>query len=83
MTSSSLKYLLKLGSGKRGSIKGLVYASEAVSPGWVVCVDGVLLQKKVTSEGDVFCSQIDSDTLKVRRWLYGEFALDVYDLSVP
>ena len=65
VTSSSLKHLLKLGSGKRGTIKGLVYANEAIPPGWVTCVDGVLVHKKLSSESGAFCSQIDRDTLKV------------------
>lgn len=65
MTSSSLKYLLKLGSGKKGTIKGLVYASQEVGPGWVVCVDGVLLHRKLNQEGGAFCRRIETDTLKV------------------
>lgn len=65
VTSSSLRYLLKLGSGKRGTIRGLLYASEEVGPGWVVFVDGVLLHRKPNPEGGTFCRIIDRDTLKV------------------
>lgn len=65
MTSSSLKYLLKLGSGKKGTIKGLVYASAELGPGWVVYVDGRLIHRKLIAEGEVFCRVIDRDTLKV------------------
>ena len=67
MTSSSLRYLLKLGSGKKGTVKGLVYASEEVGPGWVVFVDGVLLHRKFSPEegGGAFCRLVDRNTLKV------------------
>lgn len=65
MSSASLCYLLKLGSGKKGTIRGLVYASEEVGPGWVVYVDGVLLHRKLNPEGGSFCRLIDRDTLKV------------------
>lgn len=65
VTSSSLRYLLKLGSGKKGTVKGLVYASEEVGPGWVVFVDGVLLHRKPNPEGGAFCRIIDRDSFKV------------------
>lgn len=65
MTSSSLQYLLKLGSGKKGTVKGLVYASEEVGPGWVVFVDGVLLHRKPNPDGGAFCRMIDRDSFKV------------------
>jgi hypothetical protein len=66
VTSSSLRYLLKLGSGKKGTVKGLVYASEEIDPGWVVFVDGVLLHRKLSPEGGgAFCRLIDRNTLKV------------------
>lgn len=65
MTSSSLKYLLKLGSGKKGTVKGLVYASEEVGPGWVVFADGVLFHRKSNPDDGAFCRIIDRDSLKV------------------
>lgn len=48
-------------------MKGLVYASEELGPGWVVFVDGVLLHRKLNPEegGGAFCRLIDRDTLKV------------------
>lgn len=66
VTSSSLRYLLKLGSGKKGTMKGLVYASEELEAGWVVFVDGFLLHRKLNAEGGgAFCRLVDRDTLKV------------------
>ena len=65
LTSSSLTHLLKLGSGKRGTIRGLVYASQEVEPGWLVCVNGTLLHHKLHSEGGVFCRVVNKDTLNV------------------
>ena len=65
VTSSSLKHLLKLGSGKKGTIKGLVYTSVEIEPGWLVYVDGRLIHRKLNSEGGAFCRLLDRDTLKV------------------
>lgn len=65
LTSSSLKHLLKLGSGKQGTLKGLVYASEEMCPGWLVHADGRLLHHKLSREGGPFCRVISKDTLQV------------------
>jgi len=48
ITSTSLHSLLKLGSGKRGTVKGFVYVSREMEEGWVLCVSGRLLHCKVT-----------------------------------
>ena len=66
MTSSSLKCLLKIGSGKRGTMKGLVYTSKELEPGWLAYVDQHLIHWKQVSEGgDVVCRIVDKNTLKV------------------
>lgn len=65
LISSSLKHLLKLGSGKKGTIKGLVYASVEICPGWLVHADGRLLHHKLHPGGGAFCRLLNKDTLKV------------------
>lgn len=65
MTSASLKYLQKLGSGKKGTIKGFVYASVEMEPGWVVYANGTLLHRKLHAEEGTFCTRIDRNTLQV------------------
>ena len=69
MTSASLKYLQKLGSGKKGTIKGLVYASEEIEPGWVVYANGMLLHRKLHADEGTFCTRIDRGTLKVSEMI--------------
>lgn len=72
VTSSSLKYLLKVGTGKQGTIRGMVYVSrEMEEPGWVVWLGGRLLQRREAGhkeeEGEEeFCSVLDSNILEVR-----------------
>ncbi len=66
VTSSSLKSLLKIGSGKRGTMKGLVYTSQELEPGWLVYVDHHLIHWKQVPEGEgVVCRRVDKNTLKV------------------
>lgn len=72
ITSSSLKCLLKLGTGKQGTIRGMVYVSREVDPGWVVWLGGRLLQRKMVADeekegGEEFCTLLDCNTLEVRR----------------
>lgn len=69
VTSSSLKSLLKLGSGKKGTIKGLVYTSEDLESGWLVYADGLLVHCTTNDRG-AFCRRIDRNTLKASfYWL--------------
>lgn len=71
VTSSSLKCLLKVGTGKQGTIRGMVYVSrEMEEPGWVVWLGGRLLQRREAGhkeeEGEEeFCAVLDSNILKV------------------
>ena len=71
VTSSSLKYLLKVGTGKQGTIRGMVYVSrEMEEPGWVVWLGGRLLQRREAAhkeeEGEEeFCAVLDSNILEV------------------
>jgi E3 ubiquitin-protein ligase HECTD4 len=68
VTSSSLKCLLKLGTGKHGTIRGYVYCRQELPAGWVVWVDGHLLHRTQKTpeekETDIFCSELDTNTLK-------------------
>ena len=71
VTSSSLKSLLKVGTGKQGTVRGMVYVSrEMEEPGWVVWLRGRLLQRRETAnkeeEGEEeFCTILDSNILEV------------------
>lgn len=71
VTSSSLKYLLKVGTGKQGTVRGMVYVSrEMEEPGWVVWLGGRLLQRREAAnkeeEGEEeFCTILDSNILEV------------------
>ena len=59
-----------------------MYASQSIPPGWVVCVDGLLLHKKLGSEGGPFCSIIDRDTLKVVNWVGEAQSIDALSLCI-
>ncbi len=68
VTSSSLKHLLKMGTGKRGTIRGYVYASREIAPGWVLLVGRQLLLFQLREEGGeeiITCTRLDTDTLEV------------------
>ena len=80
VTSSSLKSLLKVGTGKQGTVRGMVYVSrEMEEPGWVVWLGGSLLQRRETAnkeeEGEEeFCTILDSNILEVcfLSWGWGD-----------
>lgn len=72
VTSTSLRYLLKLGSGKKGTIKGLVYASRELEPGWVLYASGRLLHCKVAepnNQNKYTFSTLNTDTLEVSVYM--------------
>ena len=51
----------------------MVYVSREVDPGWVVWLEGRLLQRKVAADeekegGEEYCTVLDHNTLEVRRW---------------
>ncbi len=71
VTSSSSKHLLKMGTGKRGTVRGYVYTSREVPPGWVLLVEGRLILFQMREEsGDEHvkctCTILNSDTLEVQ-----------------
>ena len=68
ITSTSLNFLLKLGSGKKGTIKGLVYASRELDRGWLLHVSGhFLLCRLASAENNSkhTFSTLSTDTLEV------------------
>ena len=68
VTSSSQKHLLKMGSGKRGTVRGFVYTSRELGPGWVVLVEEQLLlfeRKEEGGEETITCTRLSTDTLEV------------------
>jgi len=68
LVSSSLSHLLKIGTGKRGTIRGFVYASREIGSCWITLVDQQLLMFQKQEEGEketIGCNLIDTDTLQV------------------
>jgi hypothetical protein len=61
--------------------RGYVYCSQEIEPGWMVWTNGRLLHRpKLTEDkdGEIFCSELDSTTLKV--WVFCTFELKFYTI---